>query len=134
MLCIRVLLKLLAGLRLTLNIEQAEYLGLFSHKAGVRVTVHPFNVTPFPEDLGLNAMPGSETEIGVTVVSNKFPVGRNKRFTATVISSTAPRKLRSPNCFRFQELVGRASRQCSYSIVALFRPTLIRCEVLSQRL
>jgi Amiloride-sensitive sodium channel len=58
-----------AGLRLTLNIEHDDYLGLFSHKAGVRVTIHPFNVTPFPEDLGLNAMPGCETEIGVTVVN-----------------------------------------------------------------
>jgi Amiloride-sensitive sodium channel len=59
---------LCAGLRLTLNIEHDDYLGLFSHKAGVRVTIHPFDVTPFPEDFGLNAMPGCETEIGVAVV------------------------------------------------------------------
>ena len=60
----------ISGLRLSLNIEYDQYLGLFSHSAGARVAVHPPNVNPFPEDYGVSAPPGKETEIGVTTVRN----------------------------------------------------------------
>lgn len=56
------------GLRLTLDIEYDQYLGLFSHKSGARITVHPHDVTSFPQDYGVNAAPGMETEIGVSLV------------------------------------------------------------------
>ncbi|CAH1789854.1 unnamed protein product [Owenia fusiformis] len=53
------------GLKLTLNIERQEYIGLFAHGSGVRVAVHPRNATPFPEDYGISAPTGWETAIGV---------------------------------------------------------------------
>ena len=55
----------LAGLRLTLDIDYDEYLGLFSHMVGTRITIHPHNVTAFPEDYGVSAAPGKETGIGI---------------------------------------------------------------------
>ena len=65
-----------AGLRLTLDIEYDQYLGLFSHKAGARLAIHPSNVTAFPEDFGVSAAPGQETEIGISLVNvaNKRPI------------------------------------------------------------
>lgn len=62
------------GLRLSLNIQYDEYVGLFAQDVGVRVSVHPFNVTPFPESDGINAAPGAMTEIGVTLVCTCFVV------------------------------------------------------------
>ena len=59
------------GLRLTLNIEYDQYIGMFSHKVGARIAVHPNNITAFPEDFGVNAGPGQNTEIGVNMVYTK---------------------------------------------------------------
>ncbi|XP_070574544.1 uncharacterized protein [Ptychodera flava] len=53
------------GLKLTLFIEQDEYIPLYGQEAGVRVLVHPANVTPFPEDEGITVAPGLKTSIGL---------------------------------------------------------------------
>ena len=57
------------GLRVTFDIEFDQYLGLFSHRAGVRLSVHPHDITAFPQDFGISAAPGEETEVGVSLVS-----------------------------------------------------------------
>ena len=46
------------GLKLTLFIEQDEYIGLFSQEAGVRIAIHKPYAVPFPEDHGFDAQPG----------------------------------------------------------------------------
>ena len=56
---------------MTLNIEYEEYLGLFAHKAGVRIAVHDHDYAPFPEDFGISAAPGMETQIGVERVRSR---------------------------------------------------------------
>ncbi|XP_077980560.1 uncharacterized protein LOC144435805 [Glandiceps talaboti] len=53
------------GLHLTLFIEQPEYVGLFSQESGVRVSVSPQDVMPFPEDIGITVSPGQATSIGL---------------------------------------------------------------------
>ena len=52
-----------------MNIQYAEYIGLFAQDVGVRVSVHPYNVTPFPENDGVNAPPAMMTQIGVKLVT-----------------------------------------------------------------
>ena len=56
-------------MRLTLNIERDEYIGMFSPSVGARITVHPREEKPFPEDKGFNVAPGFETNVAVAMVS-----------------------------------------------------------------
>ncbi|XP_035696828.1 uncharacterized protein LOC118430223 [Branchiostoma floridae] len=66
------------GLKLTLNLETAEYLGLFGNKAGARVSIHPVNSTPFPETDGVDVPPGMATSISVrslVITRTPFPYG-----------------------------------------------------------
>ena len=56
------------GLRVTLNIDLENYVGMFSHRAGVAVAIHAPNITAFPEDDGIMAAPGHETLMGVRAV------------------------------------------------------------------
>ncbi|XP_006825152.1 uncharacterized protein LOC100366841 [Saccoglossus kowalevskii] len=53
------------GLKLTLFMEQDEYLGIYGQSAGVRVTVHGNNEMPWPEDRGLTAKTGAATSFAV---------------------------------------------------------------------
>ncbi|XP_006826136.1 epithelial sodium channel subunit gamma-2-like, partial [Saccoglossus kowalevskii] len=53
------------GLKLTLFIEQDEYIPLYGQEAGVRVLIHPSDITPFPEDEGITVAPGLKTSIGL---------------------------------------------------------------------
>ncbi|XP_072013768.1 acid-sensing ion channel 5-like isoform X2 [Amphiura filiformis] len=53
------------GLHLTLFIEQPEYVGIFSHESGVRVSIHSADVQPSPQDIGITATTGMATSIGV---------------------------------------------------------------------
>ena len=58
------------GLRLTLNVNQAQYKILSTcDVAGVRMVVLDHNKMPFPEDIGLSVNPGMYTAIGITTVS-----------------------------------------------------------------
>ena len=59
----------LSGLRLTLNIHRDEYIGMFSHSVGAKVSIHPPTVEPFPEDDGIAAAPGLQTSIGTKMVT-----------------------------------------------------------------
>ncbi|KAJ8033149.1 Acid-sensing ion channel 1 [Holothuria leucospilota] len=56
------------GLHLTLNIEENEYVGSFTEGTGIRVMVHPSDILPHPEDVGLSVSPGLSTNIGIRQV------------------------------------------------------------------
>ena len=46
-----------------------EYVGILSPEAGARVSIHPHNVPPFPEDDGITVAPGMSTNIGLRQVN-----------------------------------------------------------------
>ncbi len=46
------------GLRLTLNINASEYIGLLAPAYGIRVSIHSPDDAPVPEELGFYASPG----------------------------------------------------------------------------
>ena len=56
------------GLRLTLDVELSQYLGMFTPEVGVRVSVHDPNVYPFPESNGFSAALGTSTSLGISTV------------------------------------------------------------------
>ena len=56
------------GLKLVVNIDQAEYTDQFGQEAGARVVLHPQDRMPFPEDEGILAKPGLLTSVGVRKV------------------------------------------------------------------
>ncbi|XP_078581260.1 degenerin-like protein unc-105 [Branchiostoma floridae x Branchiostoma japonicum] len=53
------------GLKLTLNVESNEYIGIFGQDPGVKITVHTPGSTPLPEVNALSAEPGKSTFIGL---------------------------------------------------------------------
>ena len=57
-----------AGLKLVVNIDQAEYTDSLGEEAGMRVTIHPQDRMPFPEDDGILVKPGTLTSVGVRKV------------------------------------------------------------------
>ncbi|KAJ8022802.1 Amiloride-sensitive sodium channel subunit beta [Holothuria leucospilota] len=59
------------GLHLTLFIEKPQYVGLFTEESGVRLAVHPKNIWPHPEDVGISVAPGFATSIGLRQVELK---------------------------------------------------------------
>lgn len=66
------------GLELLLFIDQPEYIGMFTHEAGVRVSIHNIDTTPFPEDRGYNAAPGMSTNFNIRfnkMYRTKLPYG-----------------------------------------------------------
>ena len=60
------------GLKMTLNLGQAEYIQGVSQTAGVVVVVHSHRKMPFPEDEGVFAHPGKLTSIGITKVTESL--------------------------------------------------------------
>lgn len=64
-----------AGLTLEMYVEQIEYVGEIQGAAGIRVTVHPHDMMPFPEDNGVSVSPGQQTAIGLkrVMVYHNFP-------------------------------------------------------------
>ncbi len=58
------------GLRLTLNVESHEYIGMFSPSVGARITVLPSEEKPFPDYKGFNVAPGFETNVALAMVSD----------------------------------------------------------------
>ena len=60
-----VLIPCFVGLRLTLNVESEEYIGMFSPSVGARITIHPRKEKPFPDYNGFNVAPGFETNVAV---------------------------------------------------------------------
>ncbi|XP_078662477.1 uncharacterized protein LOC144906232 [Branchiostoma floridae x Branchiostoma belcheri] len=66
------------GLKMTLFVEKNEYVGIFGQEPGATVTIHPVNMTPFPEDHGLILRPGESTFIGIrkkVVQRLQYPYG-----------------------------------------------------------
>ena len=57
------------GLKLTLNIEESEYVAELSHDVGARISILPQEQMPFPDDEGISVMPGRVTFIGLRKVS-----------------------------------------------------------------
>nr|XP_054755597.1 amiloride-sensitive sodium channel subunit gamma-like [Lytechinus pictus] len=55
----------LNGLHLTLWVEDDEYMGFLSPYRGAKVTIHPQNILPLPEDEGINVATGMATSIGL---------------------------------------------------------------------
>lgn len=53
---------------MTLFIEHDEYVGFLTDDIGVRIMVHPVNIMPMPEDVGLSLSPGFSTNIGIRQV------------------------------------------------------------------
>lgn len=53
------------GLKLNLNIESNEYVPEISQAAGARIVIHPQGEMPFPDEEGVNLVPGFSTAIGV---------------------------------------------------------------------
>ena len=76
------LFPFVAGLHMTLFIEQPEYVGLLTPESGVRVSVHDPKQRPFPEDDGLTVAPGFATSIGIKQVrTNDFNISSLHLFT-----------------------------------------------------
>ena len=53
------------GLKVVLNIGQADYTELLGELAGARLVTHPRNEMPFPEDEGVSLRPGLLTSVSV---------------------------------------------------------------------
>nr|XP_006818286.1 PREDICTED: uncharacterized protein LOC102801560 [Saccoglossus kowalevskii] len=53
------------GLKLTLFMEQSEYISIYGRDAGARVVILPNDEPVFPYDEGINIKPGTVTSIGV---------------------------------------------------------------------
>jgi len=60
-----------AGLSVTFNTDQDEYVGDLTDGAGIRVVVHNQTDMPFPEDESVAVSPGTLTYIGASLV-NQF--------------------------------------------------------------
>ena len=60
--------SLRAGLTLTLNIDQDDYVDAAGDIAGARILVLPQGRMPFPEDQGITVAPGRVTYLGVQQV------------------------------------------------------------------
>ncbi|XP_038045203.1 uncharacterized protein LOC119719784 isoform X2 [Patiria miniata] len=53
------------GLRMTLFLEQSEYISIFGQEAGVRVAISPPGIRPNPTHHGFTVKPGTVTSIGL---------------------------------------------------------------------
>ena len=60
--------SLYLGLKMTLLIEQSEYLSLFGSEAGVRVSINAADTIALPSDEGITIRPGTRTSIGLRYV------------------------------------------------------------------
>ena len=96
----------ITGLRLTLMLEQDEYMtGAFSPTAGARIVLHDPTAPAFPENKGIDIHPGQMTSVSIKFVSlhlktdisvfNKFTLnefewadGQTDGILASVISLT----------------------------------------------
>ena len=63
-----ILCELISGLQLTLFTEQEEYISIYGHGSGARVSILPHGVLSFPVDEGINVKPGTITSIALKEV------------------------------------------------------------------
>ena len=85
---------LVAGLRLTLMLEQDEYMsGAFSPTAGARIVLHDPAAPAFPENKGIDIHPGQMTSVAIKFVS-KFLIHQlsltchSKPWTGPILESS----------------------------------------------
>ncbi|XP_070574535.1 uncharacterized protein [Ptychodera flava] len=67
-----------SGLKVTIFLEQHEYIPLYGQEAGVRALIHSPDITPFPEDDGITVKPGVKTSIAIRQISierKTYPYG-----------------------------------------------------------
>jgi hypothetical protein len=57
-----------SGFSVTFDIEQDEYLGEITAKAGLRVIIHPQSTHAFPAENGIDVTPGEATSIAIRKV------------------------------------------------------------------
>ncbi|XP_070542005.1 acid-sensing ion channel 2-like [Ptychodera flava] len=99
------------GLTLELFVEQDEYLDGLIHSAGIRVTIHSQDDTPFPEDSGFNVEPGKLTSVGITM-------GKTERlpdpFTDCVPANTS----KYQTAFRSSYSVQACMKSCLLTYIA----------------
>ena len=60
-----ILFPILVGLTLNLFIETAQYVPEVSQAAGARIVIHNHGEMPFPDEDGINLVPGFSTSVGV---------------------------------------------------------------------
>lgn len=60
---------MLSGLQVELFVEQEEYIAELTEGAGMRVTIHPNDAMPFPEDDSLLVHPGTQMFMAMRVVT-----------------------------------------------------------------
>ena len=58
-------------MKVTLNIDQDEYISTGNDAAGARIVIHSQDKMPYPEDEGILVKPGLMTSIHVSQVSSK---------------------------------------------------------------
>lgn len=72
----------LKGLKLNLFIESFQYVPELSQTAGARIVIHNQGEMPFPDEEGINLVPGFSTSVGVRRVYTFFMLSimiRNSR-------------------------------------------------------
>ena len=62
----------LPGLTLELYLEQNEYLPELTESAGIRMSITPQSIMPFPQDDSTLVSPGEVTFIGLTMVWKNY--------------------------------------------------------------
>lgn len=60
----------IAGLKLNLFIDSNQYVSELSHAAGARIVIHDQDELAFPDEEGINALPGISTSVGVRKVND----------------------------------------------------------------
>ena len=60
----------IAGLKLNLFIDSDQYIPQLSHASGARIVIHDQDELAFPDEEGINALPGISTSVGVRKVKD----------------------------------------------------------------
>ena len=63
------------GLRLVLNVEQYEYYGLATKRAGLKVLIHDQETPPMVEQLGFSVGPGTSTFAAISKTVVRYALG-----------------------------------------------------------
>ncbi|OAF70491.1 hypothetical protein A3Q56_01737, partial [Intoshia linei] len=96
------------GLKLTLFIDQREYISQFVQAAGAKVLIHSQKIMPFPEDEGYSVQPGSLTSLAIkkTSISRQgFPYGscvdiKVSNITNNIYEELYPIRYNTPSCLK----------------------------------
>ena len=78
----------LIGLTLNLFIETAQYVPEVSQAAGARIVIHNQGEMPFPDEDGINLVPGFSTSVGVRRVYILIIIIQRKAPTPLILSGS----------------------------------------------